>query len=167
MTVAREETFGPAAAILRVNSVDEAITVANGTPFGLGASLWTRDLDRARQLTRQIDCGAVFVNGMVASDPGFRYGYHPGSGCIDHLCFNSEGMHQFFMREPINGIKIELNFSWEEAARMSRLPSWSDAGQNADQPRHPPGARPSGGGHSPSRACGRGRHTAGRAATRA
>ena len=80
----------------------------------------------------------------------------PGSGRIDHLCFNSEGMpefierltkngvefserkahnsnlYQLFMREPINGIKVELNFAWEEAARMGRVPSWTDAGQNEE-----------------------------------
>ena len=93
MTVAREETFGPAAAILRVNSVDEAIAVANGTPFGLGASLWTRDLDRARQLTRQIDCGAVFVNGMVASDPRSPFGGTKQSGYGRELGYL--GLHEF------------------------------------------------------------------------
>ena len=80
MTAAREETFGPAAAILRVGSADEAVAVANGTPFGLGAALWTRDLDRARALTRRIDAGAVFVNGMVASDPRLPFGGIKDSG---------------------------------------------------------------------------------------
>lgn len=93
MTVAREETFGPAAAILRVASADEAITVANDTPFGLGASLWTRDLDRARQLSRRIEAGAVFVNGMVASDPRLPFGGTKQSGYgreLGHL-----GLHEF------------------------------------------------------------------------
>lgn len=80
MTAAREETFGPAAAVLRVGSVDEAIAVANGTPFGLGASLWTQDLARATSLTRRIDAGAVFVNGMVASDPRLPFGGTKESG---------------------------------------------------------------------------------------
>jgi succinate-semialdehyde dehydrogenase/glutarate-semialdehyde dehydrogenase len=93
MTVAREETFGPAAAIIRVNSVDEAITVANGTPFGLGASLWSRDLDRARRLTHQIDCGAVFVNGMVASDPRLPFGGTKQSGYGRELGYL--GLHEF------------------------------------------------------------------------
>jgi succinate-semialdehyde dehydrogenase/glutarate-semialdehyde dehydrogenase len=93
MTVAREETFGPAAAIIRVNSVDEAITVANGTPFGLGASLWSGDLDRARRLTHQIDCGAVFVNGMVASDPRLPFGGTKQSGYGRELGYL--GLHEF------------------------------------------------------------------------
>jgi succinate-semialdehyde dehydrogenase/glutarate-semialdehyde dehydrogenase len=93
MTAAREETFGPAAAILRVTSVDQAIAVANDSPFGLGAALWTRDLDRARQLTRRIDAGAVFVNGMVASDPRLPFGGTKQSGYgreLGHL-----GLHEF------------------------------------------------------------------------
>ena len=80
MTAAREETFGPAAAILRVRDVEEAIAVANGTPFGLGASLWTRDLDRARALSREIEAGAVFINAMVASDARVPFGGIKQSG---------------------------------------------------------------------------------------
>ncbi len=93
MTAAREETFGPAAAILRVVSADEAIAVANDSPFGLGASLWTGDLDRARQLSRRIEAGAVFVNGMVASDPRLPFGGTKQSGYgreLGHL-----GLHEF------------------------------------------------------------------------
>lgn len=93
MTVAREETFGPAAAILRVGSVDEALTVANGTPFGLGAALWTGDLERARALTRRIDAGAVFVNGMVASDPRLPFGGTKESGYGREL--GPLGLHEF------------------------------------------------------------------------
>lgn len=80
MTAARDETFGPAAAVMRVGSVDEALAVANGTPFGLGASLWTQDLVRAAGLTRRIEAGAVFVNGMVASDPRLPFGGTKESG---------------------------------------------------------------------------------------
>jgi len=77
-----------------------------------------------------------------------------GSGRIDHLCLNCEGLEEFverlgrngvefserkahdsrlyqlFMREPVNGIKIELNFAWEEAARLGRVPGWTDRGAN-------------------------------------
>ncbi len=80
MTAARDETFGPAAAILRVRDAEEAVRVANGTPFGLGAALWTADLDRASRLVRRIDAGAVFVNGMVASDPRLPFGGTKASG---------------------------------------------------------------------------------------
>lgn len=93
MTAATEETFGPAAAILRVADADEAVRVANGTPFGLGAALWTADLDRARQLSRSIEAGAVFVNGMVASDPRLPFGGIKESGYGREL--GSLGLHEF------------------------------------------------------------------------
>jgi succinate-semialdehyde dehydrogenase/glutarate-semialdehyde dehydrogenase len=75
-----EETFGPAAAIIRTASAEEAIQLANRTAFGLGASLWTSDLDRAAKLARSIDAGAVFVNAMVASDPRVPFGGIKQSG---------------------------------------------------------------------------------------
>lgn len=80
MPAGREETFGPAAAILRVAGADEAVRVANDSEFGLGAALWTRDLDRARALSRRIEAGAVFVNGVVASDPRLPFGGIKQSG---------------------------------------------------------------------------------------
>ena len=93
MTVAREETFGPAAAILRVADPDEAVRAANGTPFGLGAALWTADLDRAAALVRRIEAGAVFVNGMVASDPRMPFGGVKESGYGREL--GAFGVHEF------------------------------------------------------------------------
>ncbi|MBB4273623.1 acyl-CoA reductase-like NAD-dependent aldehyde dehydrogenase [Rhizobium mongolense] len=69
MVAFRDETFGPVAAIVRVRDVEGAIMLANQTEFGLGAAIWTSDLKQARKLARQIDAGAVFINGMVASDP--------------------------------------------------------------------------------------------------
>ncbi|WP_175976980.1 NAD-dependent succinate-semialdehyde dehydrogenase [Burkholderia sp. BCC1047] len=93
MTAAREETFGPVAAILRVANAEEAVRVANGTPFGLGAAVWTADLDRARQLSRQIEAGAVFINGMVASDPRLPFGGIKESGYGREL--GMLGLHEF------------------------------------------------------------------------
>lgn len=80
MTVAREETFGPVAAIIRVADEDEAIRVANASEFGLGAALWTRDLARAQRLARRIEAGAVFINALVASDPRVPFGGIKQSG---------------------------------------------------------------------------------------
>ena len=80
MVAGQEETFGPAAAILRVADADEAVRIANATNFGLGAALWTSDLDRAQKLSRRIEAGAVFVNGMVASDPRLPFGGIKESG---------------------------------------------------------------------------------------
>ena len=75
-----EETFGPAAAVLRFGSVEQAIQLANETEFGLGASVWTRDPDAAALFIDGIETGSVFVNGMVASDPRLPFGGTKNSG---------------------------------------------------------------------------------------
>jgi len=80
MPVAREETFGPVAALIRVQDSDEAIRVANASPYGLGANLWSGDLLRARQMARELEAGQVFINGMVASDPRLPFGGVKRSG---------------------------------------------------------------------------------------
>lgn len=66
MRVAREETFGPLLAVIRVRDDDEAVAVANDTPFGLSASVWGRNLSRARRVARQIAAGTVHVNDVVS-----------------------------------------------------------------------------------------------------
>jgi len=80
MTVALEETFGPVAAVIRAANTEDAIAIANATPFGLGAALWTRDLAAAEALARRIEAGAVFVNGVVASDARLPFGGIKQSG---------------------------------------------------------------------------------------
>ena len=93
MAAAREETFGPAAAILRVKSAGDAIETANTSDFGLGAALWTGDADKGRALSRQIEAGAVFVNGMVASDARLPFGGIKQSGYGREL--GLWGLHEF------------------------------------------------------------------------
>lgn len=80
MVAATEETFGPAAAIVRVKDAEQAIEIANSLDYGLGAALWTSNLDRAHALSRRIEAGAVFINGMVASDPRLPFGGIKQSG---------------------------------------------------------------------------------------
>ena len=80
MPVWGEETFGPAAAVMRVRDAAEAVAVANDSQFGLGASLWTQDIDRGVSLARDIEAGCVFLNGMVASDPRLPFGGVKRSG---------------------------------------------------------------------------------------
>ncbi len=75
-----EELFGPVASIIRCGNADEAITLANDTEFGLGASLWSQNIERANQLARQIDAGSVFINGNVASDARLPFGGIKKSG---------------------------------------------------------------------------------------
>ena len=78
----REEMFGPVASVFRVHDIDDAIRVANDTGFGLAAAAWTRDDAEVDRLTRDLEAGTVFVNGMVASDPRFPFGgvKHSGYG---------------------------------------------------------------------------------------
>jgi succinate-semialdehyde dehydrogenase/glutarate-semialdehyde dehydrogenase len=75
-----EETFGPVAALAVASSVDEAVTLANDSRYGLGATVWTRDVERARAMAARIESGQVFVNGMVASDPRLPFGGVKRSG---------------------------------------------------------------------------------------
>jgi len=80
MPVIREETFGPVMAIITVANETEALRVANNSKFGLGASIWTKDRERGIRLARHIQSGAVFVNGMVKSDPRLPFGGIKKSG---------------------------------------------------------------------------------------
>lgn len=80
MTAFHEETFGPVAAIIRARDADHAIALANDSEYGLGAALWTGDTARGRQLATRIEAGAVFINGMTASDPRYPFGGIKRSG---------------------------------------------------------------------------------------
>ncbi len=74
MAAYEEELFGPAAIVIKVKDEEEAILTANDTNFGLGASLWTSDIEKAKSLAKEIESGSVFINGMVKSDPRLPFG---------------------------------------------------------------------------------------------
>jgi succinate-semialdehyde dehydrogenase/glutarate-semialdehyde dehydrogenase len=77
---AKEELFGPVAVVMKAATADEAVEIANDSRFGLGASLWTRDPAQVERLVPRIEAGAVFVNGMVKSDPRLPFGGVKTSG---------------------------------------------------------------------------------------
>ncbi|MDE2195895.1 MAG: NAD-dependent succinate-semialdehyde dehydrogenase [Gammaproteobacteria bacterium] len=75
-----EELFGPVALVIRVRDEDEALRVANGSPYGLGGSVWTRDAARGEAFARRLQSGSAFVNGLVKSDPRLPFGGIKQSG---------------------------------------------------------------------------------------
>ncbi|MFN2527150.1 MAG: NAD-dependent succinate-semialdehyde dehydrogenase [Candidatus Baltobacteraceae bacterium] len=80
MPVFREETFGPAAAVMQAENAEHAVELANDSNFGLGGNLWTRNMDAAQKLATTIQSGSVFINGMTASDPRLPFGGIKRSG---------------------------------------------------------------------------------------
>ncbi|WP_310633810.1 aldehyde dehydrogenase family protein [Paraburkholderia sp.] len=93
MTSFREELFGPVASIIVARDAQHAVEMANDSEFGLGGTIWTRDLERADAMAAQMETGAVFINGDVATDPRVTVGGVKKSGFGREL--SSFGMHEF------------------------------------------------------------------------
>ncbi len=93
MPMFREETFGPAAAVIQARDTEHAIELANNSDFGLGGNLWTGNIERGRALARRLESGGVFINGMTASDPRLPFGGIKHSGYGREL--SSFGIHEF------------------------------------------------------------------------
>jgi succinate-semialdehyde dehydrogenase/glutarate-semialdehyde dehydrogenase len=93
MRMFSEEVFGPVAGVYRAKSLDEAIELANATPYGLGANAWTSDPDERERLITDLDAGAVFVNGMVTSYPQLPFGGVRNSGYGREL--SAAGIREF------------------------------------------------------------------------
>ena len=80
MRIVKEEVFGPIAPIIVAASDDEVAALANSTPFGLGASIWSWNTTRAERLSRKIRAGFVAINDLVRSDPRLPFGGVKKSG---------------------------------------------------------------------------------------
>ena len=80
MEIAQEEVFGPVAPIITANDEKQALEIANDSKFGLGASIWTQDLEKAERLSSTVDSGIVTVNNVVVSDPRVPFGGIKNSG---------------------------------------------------------------------------------------
>jgi gamma-glutamyl-gamma-aminobutyraldehyde dehydrogenase len=80
MTIAREEIFGPVLSVIPFKSEKEAIAIANDTPFGLAASVWTDNLSRAHRVARKLKAGTVSVNTIDALSPMTPFGGYKQSG---------------------------------------------------------------------------------------
>jgi len=93
MRVATEEVFGPVALLFTVADADEALALANGTEFGLGASVWTDDPDEQQRFVTELQAGQVFVNGMVVSMTQLPFGGIKSSGIGREL--STIGLHEF------------------------------------------------------------------------
>lgn len=94
-----EELFGPVAIVIRARDEEEALAIANELDYGLGGSVWTRDTNRGERLARRMESGAIFVNGMVKSDPRLPFGGIKRSGYGRELCHH--GMHEFLNAKTI------------------------------------------------------------------
>lgn len=89
MAIAQQEIFGPVASVIRFSSLDEAIAIANDTVYGLAAGIWTRDLDRAHRLIREVEAGVIWVNCFDDGDMTQPFGGYKQSGNARDKCLDS------------------------------------------------------------------------------
>ena len=80
MTIAREEIFGPVLAVIPFDGEDEAVALANDSPYGLAAGLWTKDLKRGHRVAHRLDAGTVWVNAFNRYDTATPFGGYKESG---------------------------------------------------------------------------------------
>ncbi len=130
MPVVLEEVFGPIAPVIAARDDDDAVRIANASPFGLGASVWTPDLRRGERLLRRLEAGTTFVNSVVKSDPRMPFGGVKQSG------FGRELSH-FGLREFVNVKGISIHAHGEQhvpATRAARKRAATGTGKRAVPP---------------------------------
>ncbi|MEV4231471.1 NADP-dependent succinic semialdehyde dehydrogenase [Streptomyces bobili] len=93
MRIHREEAFGPVATLYRAADLDEAVLIANDSPFGLSSNVWTRESAEVDRFVRDLEAGGVYVNGMTASHPAFPFGGVKRSGYGREL--SGHGIREF------------------------------------------------------------------------
>ncbi|SFP82521.1 NAD-dependent succinate-semialdehyde dehydrogenase [Hymenobacter arizonensis] len=102
-----EELFGPVALVLEAKNADDAVRLANDSRFGLGAAVWTADAKKGEAMARQIESGAVFVNGLVKSSPELPFGGVKKSGYGRELSYL--GIREFVNQKSVwIGKKVEV-----------------------------------------------------------
>jgi aldehyde dehydrogenase (NAD+)/gamma-glutamyl-gamma-aminobutyraldehyde dehydrogenase len=100
MTIAREEIFGPVLGVLPVNGMDEALRIARDTEYGLHATVFTRNIDRAIYMARQLPCGTVSVNGFSEGDIKTPFGGYRRSGSLSRDN-GTEALDQYMQTKTI------------------------------------------------------------------
>ena len=122
----REETFGPVAPIVPVDSVEEAIALANGIPFGLGANVYTRDLETAIRCARGLQAGTVWINDPLTDNDAGPFGGFKRSGLGREL--GREGLEAFQETKHVHiETKLEIKDWWYPYWRLS--PNWRRVGE--------------------------------------
>jgi len=113
--VAQEEVFGPFVTVLTFKTDEEALAIANGTDYGLGSGLWTRDLQRAHRAARELHAGMVWVNSYKRVNPGSPFGGVGQSGYGREMGFDA-------MREYTQVKSVWINVDAQIAPHFSRAP---------------------------------------------
>ncbi len=132
--ISQEEIFGPVALLFRVGSLDEAILLANDTPFGLAASAWTNEDDEQQRLAVELQCGCVFFNAPVASDPRLPF------GGIKHSGYGRE-LSVVGMREFLNAKTVVVAAQPAQPAQPEQLKAEPNA-EPKPEPKTEPNAEP-------------------------